>query len=126
MKFKLSTSKYFYPNETERTELSKLGFTFRPSEYKEYVIGGTTEIEINNLEELLELSKKYNPKLPTTNKFKTKSVSKLNKYVEKYGRETKKLTKINLKSILKSINFFIEIYTTIIVSIPPINNEIGR
>ena len=59
MKFKLSTSKYFYPNETERTELSKLGFTFRPSEYKEYVIGGTTEIEINNLEELLELSKKF-------------------------------------------------------------------
>ena len=59
MKFELSTSKYFYPNETERIELSKLGFTFRPSEYKEYVIGGTTEIEINSLEELIEFSKEF-------------------------------------------------------------------
>lgn len=59
MKFELSTSKYFYPDKNERIELSKLGFTFRPSEYKEYVIEGTQEIEINSLEELIEFSKEF-------------------------------------------------------------------
>ena len=68
MKFELSTSKYFYPDENERIELSKLGFTFRPSEYKyafrpseykEYIIEGTPEIEINSLEELIEFSKEF-------------------------------------------------------------------
>lgn len=59
MKFELSTSKYFYPDKNERIELSKLGFTFRPSKYKEYVIEGTPEIEINSLEELIEFSKEF-------------------------------------------------------------------
>ena len=59
MKFELSTSKYFYPDKNERIELSKLGFTFRPSEYKKYVIEGTPEIEINSLEELIEFSKEF-------------------------------------------------------------------
>ena len=59
MKFELSTSKHFYPDKNERIELSKLGFTFRPSEYKEYAIEGTLEIEINSLEELIEFSKEF-------------------------------------------------------------------
>ena len=53
MKFKLSTSGHFYPAKDKRTELSKLGFTFKPSDYREYSIEGTPEIEINSLEELL-------------------------------------------------------------------------
>ena len=59
MKFKLSTSGHFYPAKDKRTELSKLGFTFKPSDYREYSIEGTPEIEINTLEELIEFSEKY-------------------------------------------------------------------
>ena len=61
MKSELSTSKYFYPDKNEVIELSKLGVTFRPSEYKYTFrpIEGTPEIEINSLEELIEFSKEF-------------------------------------------------------------------
>lgn len=59
MKFAISTTGIFYEDKSKRDKLTKLGFTFEDN-YKNHMI---TEdeifIEINNLYELLELSKNY-------------------------------------------------------------------
>ena len=59
MKFKLSTTGYFYPQEDRRKKLSELGFTFKPSDFKEFSIEGNPEIEIETLDELMDFTKKY-------------------------------------------------------------------
>jgi hypothetical protein len=47
MKFTLSTSNNFYPDKTNREELEEIGFTFKPSNYKEFEITDINpEIEI--------------------------------------------------------------------------------
>ena len=50
MKFTLTTTRYFYPQADRRKELEEIGFTFKPSDYKDFTIEGSPEIEINSLE----------------------------------------------------------------------------
>jgi len=59
MKFILSTTGDFYPEKDRREKVSELGFTFKPSDYKEFLIEGNPEIEIKTLKELLDFTKKY-------------------------------------------------------------------
>ena len=59
MTFELLTSGYFYPKKEDRDKLSKLGFTFKPSDYNDFIIQGNPNIEINSLEELIEFSDNY-------------------------------------------------------------------
>ena len=59
MKFILSTSGDFYPRADERKELEEIGFTFSPSDYKDFTINGSPEIEINSLHELIQFVDKF-------------------------------------------------------------------
>jgi len=59
MVFTLSTSKYFYPNEKERNRLEKLGFSFKSSDYKDFMIVGHPTVEINTVEELVKFAEEY-------------------------------------------------------------------
>jgi hypothetical protein len=59
MKFTLSTSGYFYTRADRRKELEEIGFTFKPSDYKDFAIEGSPEIEINSLEELIQFANKF-------------------------------------------------------------------
>jgi hypothetical protein len=59
MKFKVSTSGDFYPNESTRTELEKIGFTFEPSSYLGFTIEGEPTVEIKNLKELIRFADKW-------------------------------------------------------------------
>jgi hypothetical protein len=59
MEFTITTSGHFYPNKERRTELEKIGFTFRPSDYKEFIIVGRPTIEIKNLNGLIQFSDKW-------------------------------------------------------------------
>lgn len=59
MKFTLSTSRHFYPQAYRRKELEEIGFTFKPSDYKDFTIEGSPEIEINSLEELIQFANKF-------------------------------------------------------------------
>jgi len=59
MKFTLSTSGHFYPQADRRKELEEIGFTFNPSDYKDFTIEGSPEIEINSLEELIQFANKF-------------------------------------------------------------------
>ena len=59
MKFTLSTSGHFYPQADRRKKLEKIGFTFKPSDYKDFTIEGSPEIEINSLEELIEFTDRF-------------------------------------------------------------------
>lgn len=59
MKFTLSTSGHFYPQADRRKELEEIGFTFKPSDYEDFTIGGSPEIEINSLEELIQFANKF-------------------------------------------------------------------
>lgn len=59
MKFTLSTSGHFYPQADRRKELEEIGFTFKPSDYKDFTIEGSPEIEINSLEELIQFADKF-------------------------------------------------------------------
>jgi len=56
MKFKLKTTGYFYPKETDRRRLGKLGFTFIKGGSYGYHIDweSVPEIEINTINELME------------------------------------------------------------------------
>jgi len=60
MKFELSTSGYFYPDEAKRVKLEEIGFTFKPSYFMEYKITDVKpEIEINTIDELIQFTAKY-------------------------------------------------------------------
>jgi wyosine [tRNA(Phe)-imidazoG37] synthetase (radical SAM superfamily) len=59
MKFTINTSRYFYPKKEERTELEKIGFTFKPSDYKEFTIVGEPTIKIKDLNELIQFADKW-------------------------------------------------------------------
>jgi len=59
MKFTLSTSGLFYPQDDRRKELEKIGFKFEPSVFKGFSIKGSPIIEINSLEELIKLSDQF-------------------------------------------------------------------
>ena len=59
MEFTITTSGSFYPNEKKRTELEKIGFTFKPSDYKEFTISGEPKIEIKDLNELIQFADKW-------------------------------------------------------------------
>lgn len=59
MEFTLSTSAHFYPNADRRKELEEIGFTFKPSDYKDFTIEGSPTIEINSLEELIQFADKF-------------------------------------------------------------------
>lgn len=56
MEFTLSTAGYFYPEANSRKKLEDLGFTFKPSDYKDFTIQGNPVITINTLEELINFS----------------------------------------------------------------------
>ena len=56
MKFTLSTTCYFYPNEEDRLKLQEIGFEF---EHSYYLKNKQPEIEINSLEELISFSNKF-------------------------------------------------------------------
>jgi hypothetical protein len=59
MIFTVTTSAHFYSNEERRTELEKIGFTFKPSNYKNFTIVGEPTIEIKDLTELIQFSNKW-------------------------------------------------------------------
>ena len=59
MKFTITTSGHFYPNEERRTELEKIGFKFKPSRYREFTIVGEPTIEIKDLNELIQFADKW-------------------------------------------------------------------
>jgi hypothetical protein len=60
MKFTLSTSGNFYPNETERDKLINLGFVFVKSDYKKYIkTSFNPTIEINSLNDLIKFADEY-------------------------------------------------------------------
>lgn len=59
MKFKVTTSGYFYPEETRRKKLEKIGFIFKPSDYKKFKISGDPIIEIKDLNELIKFTNKF-------------------------------------------------------------------
>lgn len=60
MKFTLSTSGIFYPDKAKREKLEEIGFTFKPSNYKEFTITDIEpEIEINTIDELIQFTAKY-------------------------------------------------------------------
>ena len=59
MKFTLSTSGDYYPEADIRKELEEIGFTFTPSDYKDFTIQGSPDIEINSLEELIQFADKF-------------------------------------------------------------------
>lgn len=59
MKFTIATTKSFYDTKDERDKLSKLGFTFKPSDYKDFMIEGEPEIDINTLEELISFTDEH-------------------------------------------------------------------
>lgn len=63
MEFELSTSGYFYPQKERREKLEKLGFTFKPSDYKGFTIEGKPTITINSLEELMEFINSMNDEI---------------------------------------------------------------
>ena len=60
MEFELRTSGNFYPQKERREKLEKLGFTFKPSDYKDFTIEGKPTITINSLEELMEFIDSFN------------------------------------------------------------------
>jgi hypothetical protein len=57
MEFELATAGYFYPEKEKREKLEKLGFTFKPSDYKYFSIRGNPKIVFNSLEELMDFIK---------------------------------------------------------------------
>ncbi len=59
MEFTITTSGYFYPNKERRIELKKLGFTFKPSDYKSFIIEGEPKVEIKDLNELIQFADKW-------------------------------------------------------------------
>lgn len=59
MKFRLSTTGNFYPQADRRKELEEIGFTFKPSDYKSFIIKGSPEIEINSLDGLIQFTDKF-------------------------------------------------------------------
>jgi hypothetical protein len=60
MKFTLSTTGYFYPNEEDRLKLQEIGFEFEHSDYLKFRKSNKQpEIEINSLEELISFSNKF-------------------------------------------------------------------
>jgi len=59
MIFRLCTSGYFYPYKPQRDKLEKLGFSFKPSEYKDFSIDGSPTVEIKTVEELVEFAKEH-------------------------------------------------------------------
>jgi hypothetical protein len=59
MEFTLSTSGHFYSQADRRKELEEIGFTFKPSDYKDFTIEGSPTIEINSLEELIQFADKF-------------------------------------------------------------------
>jgi hypothetical protein len=60
MKFTLSTTGYFYPNEEDRLKLQEIGFEFEHSDYLKFKRSNKQlEIEINSLEELISFSNKF-------------------------------------------------------------------
>ena len=59
MKFIVSTSGDFYQQADRRKELKEIGFTFKQSDYKDFTIEGSPEIEINSLEELIQFANKF-------------------------------------------------------------------
>jgi len=59
MKFKLTTTKSFYPLKHERESLEKLGFTFEVYYGQENHITGNPEITFNNLKGLMDFVKTY-------------------------------------------------------------------
>ena len=60
MKYKVTTSKVFYPDKEEREHFEKLGFKFVPSDFLDFrIVSDPVIIEINSLEELKELAKDY-------------------------------------------------------------------
>lgn len=59
MEFTLTTSGDFYPNKERRTELEQIGFTFRPSNYKGFIIVGEPTIDIKDLNELIQFADKW-------------------------------------------------------------------
>ena len=59
MKFRLSTSGYFYPKADRRKKLEEIGFSFKPSDYKGFTIAGSPEIKMDSLEELIKFSDKF-------------------------------------------------------------------
>jgi hypothetical protein len=59
MKFTVTTSKYFYPDKERRSELEKIGFTFKPSDYKGFSIVGEPTVEIKDLNELIQFTDKW-------------------------------------------------------------------
>ena len=63
MIFRLTTSGNFYPKdrESEREKLEKLGFTFKKSDYREFIIEKNPgpEIEINSINELMAFVHTY-------------------------------------------------------------------
>ena len=59
MEFTVTTSGYFYPNKERRTELEKIGFTFKPSDYKYFTIEGEPTVEIKDLNELIQFADKW-------------------------------------------------------------------
>lgn len=54
MEFTVTTSGYFYPNKEIRTELEKIGFTFKQSHYGVVTIEGNPTVEIKDLNELIQ------------------------------------------------------------------------
>lgn len=65
MKFTLLTSRTYYSNEWDSSEiavLKRLGFTFTPSPYEpetRVCIKGNPAIEISSIDELVEFTKKH-------------------------------------------------------------------
>lgn len=60
MKFKLYTSADYYNNISDQAVLRELGFDFKCDESGDYIITNRPEIEISSIEELIELSHKFN------------------------------------------------------------------
>ena len=59
MKFTLSTTGYFYPNQEDRFKLEKIGFAFRHSEYGVCKTDTKPEIEFSTLEDLIRFGNEF-------------------------------------------------------------------
>ena len=68
MEFKLSTRGFFYNEKKEMELLETLGFKFKFYKNNNFIIKGTPIININSLEELIELSKKFNCQIIVSDK----------------------------------------------------------
>ena len=68
MKFSIKTTDHFYEYQEDRDKLSKLGFTFKESEYRRFRIDEADVFhEINTLEELINFIKEYGEIVMTEN-----------------------------------------------------------